>query len=117
MTDFENAIQYLVNLSGEEWKQGQKAIYSCSETMYCLEGCLQQCAVADLLREIAKGDSQDKSIKSIRSIIDRKYCEVRNKPLYCLEQGFCALYCVSSCPIGNFMRIATRERALECEPL
>ncbi|MCL6473299.1 MAG: hypothetical protein K6T91_10910 [Firmicutes bacterium] len=113
MTDIEGAILYVEQFSNGEWEQFKKTISSCSETRYCLDSCHQKCSVADILHAIVREDSKEQAIAFLREVVSKKKDELGSKPLYCLEQGYCALYCISSCQYGTFIRALTRERALE----
>ncbi|MBE0446717.1 MAG: hypothetical protein IBX64_01155 [Actinobacteria bacterium] len=112
MDDLDMPIRYMEQLSGEEQRRLHKITKSCSEANYCLNCCVQKCAVADFLQLLSKKASKERILKFLHNASDEKKDELRDKPLYCMEQGFCALYCISDCPIGKFVRALTRERAL-----
>lgn len=113
MTDLDTSIRYIEQLSDEEWGELHKATKTCSEIGYCLRSCAEKCATAELLRLLKKKASRGKVLKFLLEITEEKRDELGNKPIYCLEQGFCALYCISSCPTGKFIRTLTRERPLD----
>lgn len=117
MTDIETAILYIEHLSDEEWQKLKTTVSSCSETRYCLDSCHQKCSVVDLLQAFHREESREETVMYLRGLIGDKVDELGSKPIYCLEQGYCALYCISSCQYGKFMRTMTRERALEYDSL
>lgn len=113
MTDFESAILYLEGFSDKDWDYTRKMLEVCREPRYCLECCSQKCSVADFLAILTQEkESKESILGSLRTLVDDRGEELGSKPVYCLDQGFCALYCISSCPIGKVMRALTREHAL-----
>ncbi|MHB8840450.1 MAG: hypothetical protein ACYC56_01465 [Candidatus Aquicultor sp.] len=118
MTDFESAILHLEGFSDEEWDHTRKMLTACREPRYCRECCSQKCSVADFLEILMQENgSREQTLGSLKTLIDSRSEELGNRPIYCLDQGFCALYCISACPIGRIMRALTKELAHAYEHL
>ncbi len=118
MTGLESAILHLKGFSDEEWDCARKMLSACREPRYCRECCSQKCSVADFLEILMQNnESSEQTLDSLKALIDDRGEELCNRPIYCLDQGFCALYCISSCPIGKVMRGLTEGRTLISQPL
>ncbi len=118
MTGFESAILHLEGFSDEEWGHAKKMLAACREPRYCRECCSQKCSVADFLEVLVQeNEPRERIIDSVKALLDDRGEELGNRPVYCLDQGFCAVYCISTCPIGKVMRGLTGGRALISQPL
>lgn len=103
------SITYINKLSQTEWKDAQDAAINCPELRRCWQICTNKCAIAQLIALFKNKSDKEAIINFLNSLEDSKRYELKIRPLLCLDQGFCALYCIATCPFGDLLKLITKD--------
>jgi hypothetical protein len=105
----DTSIAFISKLTTAEWRDAQNAAINCSELRRCWKACTNKCVIAQLIALFKNKSDKRAVINFLNSLEDRERYELKIRPSLCLDQGFCTLYCATTCPFGDLLRLISKD--------